>query len=159
MADSPLVLLVTLGDPDQLSGGYLYHRRLADRASAHGIQFGFVSAPTGPFPRSALAARGVVRDLLSRRPNAVIVDSIVAAYLAPTIRELATVPLLGSLHQPPGGIDHGPLRTALQARLDALVYRRTRLLLVASELLADQLAATGFARRRLCVVPPGRDVA
>jgi glycosyltransferase involved in cell wall biosynthesis len=69
------------------------------------------------------------------------------------------VPLIGSLHQPPGGIDNGPLQTRVQARLDLVVYRQAALLIVASELLADQLAAHGILPRRIRVVPPGRDVA
>jgi glycosyltransferase involved in cell wall biosynthesis len=159
MPDPLVVLLVTLGDPNQLSGGYLYHRRLADLAPAHGVRWGFVSVPEGPFPLPALAARRLADAVLGERPHAVLIDSIVAAYLAPAVRRLAAVPLLGSLHQPPGGIDHSPLRTRVQARLDLLVYRQAALLLVASEQLADQTAAAGVPRRRLRVVPPGRDVA
>lgn len=158
-AARPLAILVTLGDPHQLTGGYLYHRRLAALAPAQGWRLVFASVPAGPFPLPALAARQVARRVLGQRPRAVIVDSIAAAYLAPALRELGAVPLVGSLHQPPGGIDHGRLRSALQARLDLLVYRRAARLLVASELLAEQLVAWGLPRYRLRVVPPGRDVA
>jgi glycosyltransferase involved in cell wall biosynthesis len=158
MADPLVVLLVTLGDPDQLTGGYLYHRRLVDLAPAQGARLGFVSVPETPFPLPALAAGRVARAIQAERPAAVVVDSIAAAYLAPALRRLAGVPLLGSLHQTPGGIDHGPVRTWLQARLDLLVYRHCARLLVASELLADQLVAWGVPRRKLQVVPPGRDV-
>jgi glycosyltransferase involved in cell wall biosynthesis len=63
------------------------------------------------------------------------------------------------LHQPPGGIDHGPIRSAVQAHLDRLAYAKARLLLVASDSLADQLHAEGIPRERMRVVPPGRDVA
>jgi len=63
------------------------------------------------------------------------------------------------LHQPPGGIDHGAIRTAIQARMDRLAYRHARHLLVASDSLADDLQAEGVPRTRLRVVPPGRDVA
>jgi glycosyltransferase involved in cell wall biosynthesis len=58
------------------------------------------------------------------------------------------------LHQPPGGIDHGPGRRWLQSRLDRAVYQRCDLLIVAS----DSLAAT-VPGRDCVVVPPGRDVA
>ena len=67
--------------------------------------------------------------------------------------------MIGVLHQAPGGIDHGPLRTRLQAPLDRLAYRRARLLIAASDLLAEELAAGGVERGRIRVVPPGRDVA
>jgi glycosyltransferase involved in cell wall biosynthesis len=47
----------------------------------------------------------------------------------------------------------------VQAGLDRLAYRRTRLMIVASDALAEQLVAQGVNRKRLRVVPPGRDVA
>jgi glycosyltransferase involved in cell wall biosynthesis len=158
MADPLVVLLVTLGDPDQLTGGYLYHRRLVDLAPAQDARLGFVSVPEAPFPLPALAAGRVARAIHAERPDAVVIDSIAAAYVAPALRRLAGVPLLGSLHQTPGGIDYGPLRTTVQAQLDLLVYRHCALLIVASELLTDQLVAWGVPRRQLRVVPPGRDV-
>jgi glycosyltransferase involved in cell wall biosynthesis len=158
MADPLVVLLVTLGDPDQLTGGYLFQRRLADFAPDHDARLGFVSVPEAPFPLPMLAAGQVARAVATERPDAVVLDSIVAAYLAPALRRLARFPLLGAVHQPPGGMDHGPLRTALQARLDLLVYRHTALLLLDSEHLADQVAALGVPRRKLRVAPPGRDV-
>jgi glycosyltransferase involved in cell wall biosynthesis len=63
---------------------------------------------------------------------------------------------VGMLHQPPGGIDFGPLRTRLQVALDRLAYRHLRRILVASESLAEELGGLGL---RSSVVPPGRDVA
>ena len=87
-------------------------------------------------------------------------DSIAAAFLGPWFAaRLPRLPIVAMLHQPPGGIDHGPLRTAVQARLDRLAYRHARCLLVASESLADDLVAEGVPRTRLQIVPPGRDVA
>jgi glycosyltransferase involved in cell wall biosynthesis len=67
--------------------------------------------------------------------------------------------MVAMLHQPPGGIDHGPVRTQLLAILDRSTYRRAARLLVASRALADELQSAGFATNRLRVVPPGRDVA
>jgi glycosyltransferase involved in cell wall biosynthesis len=67
--------------------------------------------------------------------------------------------MIGVLHQTPGGIDHGAVRARLQAPLDRLAYRDARLLIVASDHLADQLAAAGIERDAIRVVPPGRDVA
>src|SRR5215213_9209372 len=152
MANPLKVLLATLGDPGQLTGGYLYHQRLADLAPAHDARMGFVSVPEGPFPLTALAARRLVHAILDEDPDALVVDSIVAAYLAPAVRRLA------SIHQPPGGMDHGPLRVRVQARFDLYVYRHIPVLMVASQYLADQFVLHGVARRRLHVVPPGRDV-
>jgi glycosyltransferase involved in cell wall biosynthesis len=149
-------VLITLGDPTQLTGGYLFHRRLAELAPAHAARLEFVSFAERSFPFGVADARRVIREVDSRKPDAAIVDSIVAWCLAFTAPD---VPLLGMLHQPPGGIDFGPVRTSLQARLDRLAYRHLRRLLVASESLAVELRTLGQSADRISVVPPGRDVA
>jgi len=149
-------VLVTLGDPTQLTGGYLFHRRLAELAPAHAATLEFVSFPERPFPWGVVDARQVIRQVEARRPDAVVMDSIVAwclAFAAPR------PPMLGMLHQPPGGIDFPRARTSVQRRLDRLAYRHLRRLLVASESLAGDLLAQGQAPTRISVVPPGRDVA
>jgi glycosyltransferase involved in cell wall biosynthesis len=69
------------------------------------------------------------------------------------------LPLIGMLHQPPGGIDYGPPRSTIQARLDMLAYRRLDRVLVASESLEYELKASDLPGDKLFVVPPGRDVA
>jgi glycosyltransferase involved in cell wall biosynthesis len=154
------IALLTLGDPGRLTGGYLYHRRMAGCAPRHAAWLEFVSFPERPFPLAALDAPAVLRRARALGAQALVLDSIVAAFLGPWLATRPPgAPLVAMLHQPPGGIDHGPLRTGVQARLDRLAYRRARRLLVASESLADELVAEGVPRRRLRVVPPGRDVA
>jgi glycosyltransferase involved in cell wall biosynthesis len=143
--------LITLGDPNQLTGGYLFHRRLAELAPGHGARLEFASFPERAFPFGVFDARQVVCGVERERPDVIVVDSIVAWCLA--ITRWAT-PSVGMLHQPPGGIDFGPLRTRMQAGLDRLAYRRLRRVLVASESLAEQLQDLDVR-----VVPPGRDVA
>jgi glycosyltransferase involved in cell wall biosynthesis len=149
--------LITLGDPHRLTGGYLYHRRMAAAAEEHGASLRFESCPEMPFPLGALAARSVLRRA-AQDADVVVVDSIAAALLAPWARRVDT-PLAAMLHQVPGGIDHGPLRTGVQARLDEHTYRHVRLLMVASETLADDLKARDFPPERIRVVAPGRDPA
>jgi glycosyltransferase involved in cell wall biosynthesis len=149
------VCLVTLGDPGRLTGGYRYHRRMAELAPACGATVRFVSVPDRPFPLPAVAGRSVLRRA---RADVLVLDSIAAAFLGPWLLRRPGTPLVGSLHQPPGGIDHGPLRRAVQAPLDRLAWRRARLLVVASQALGDELAAQGYAPERIRVVPPGRDL-
>jgi glycosyltransferase involved in cell wall biosynthesis len=152
------VSLVTLGSPDQLTGGYLYHRRMAEAASRHRARLTFTSFPDRPFPLPALAARSVLERALAAHPDILVVDSIAAAFLAPRLRSHGlTVPLAAVLHQPPGGIDHRAARARLQAGLDRVVYRRAARLVAASQALADELVAGGFPPARIRVVPPGRD--
>jgi glycosyltransferase involved in cell wall biosynthesis len=149
------VSLVTLGDPGRLTGGYRYHRRMAELAPACGASVRFVSFPDRPFPIPTLAGSAVLRQA---RADVLVLDSIAAAFLGPWVPRRPRTPLVGSLHQPPGGIDHGPLRRALQAPMDRLAYRRARLLLVASQALGGELAAQGYPPERIRVVPPGRDL-
>jgi glycosyltransferase involved in cell wall biosynthesis len=151
------VSLVTLGDPNTLTGGYLYHRRLAELAPRHGARLAFASFPAWPFPFPFLYGPRMPRVLAGQRPDVVVLDSIAAAFLAPWLAAVRA-PVVAMLHQPPGGIDHGPVRRHLQAIPDRAAYRRVGPLLVASQQLADQLGAQGFGDKVL-VVPPGRDVA
>ena len=154
------VSLITLGDPNTLTGGYLYHRRMVELAPRHDARLRFVSFPQRPFPLAALDAPGVLRRAQRAGADVLVLDSIAASFLGPwlTLRRPA-LPLVAMLHQPPGGIDYGPLRSAIQARLDHLAYRHARRLVVASDALAAELIAQGLRRDRLVVVPPGRDVA
>ena len=146
---------MTLGSPSQLTGGYLYHRRMADAAAAHDVDLGFVSFPDHRFPLPALWGRRVLSQ--ARASPVVLVDSIAAAYLAPVVGRLP--PFLAVVHQTFGGIDHGRGRTAVQAPLDRLLHTRAARVIAASEALAEELAAGGVDRRRLEVVAPGCDLA
>src|ERR687884_687167 len=110
--------------------------------------------------RAVLLTLGDPGRLTAQRPQVLVLDSIAAAFAGPWLALYPPpLPLVGMLHQPPGGIDHGPLRTSLQARLDRLAYRRASCLLVASDALAGEIVADGVPRERIRVVPPGRDVA
>ncbi|HEX4538738.1 MAG TPA: glycosyltransferase family 4 protein [Acidimicrobiales bacterium] len=143
-----------------MTGGYLYHRRLADVAPRYGGEIRFVSFSDGLVLAAARRAGEVMARARSRGADLIVVDSIVASLLAPW---LAThrlgLPMVAILHQPPGGIDHSPLATRVRAALDRSTYRSARRLLTASQALADELESSGVPRHRLRVVPPGRDVA
>jgi glycosyltransferase involved in cell wall biosynthesis len=155
-----MVSLITLGDPGTLTGGYLYHRRIAALAPRFGARVSFLSVPAAPFPLPLGAGPVLLRRLAAQRPDIVLIDSIAAGYVAPWLPlRRPRVPLAAILHQPPGGIDHRAVRTRLQAALDRAAYSGARRLLAASAALADELAAAGLPADRIRVVPPGRDVA
>src|SRR5438874_2461998 len=160
MTDILRVALITLGNPDTLTGGYLYHRRLAALAPRYDARIKFVSFPQRPFPLAIIDAPRVFRRASGVGADALVLDSIAAAFAGPWLAaNKYQLPLVGMLHQPPGGIDHDPVRTWVQAKLDRLAYRKADLLLVASESLLDEVATQGIPRARMRVVPPGRDVA
>jgi glycosyltransferase involved in cell wall biosynthesis len=153
------VALVTLGDPATMTGGYLYHRRVADRAGRHQAHVDFLSLPVRPFPLPMLAGPALLRAVARRRPDVLLLDSIAAAFLQPWSARRGLPPLVAIAHQPPGGIDHGPARRWVQAMLDGRVYRRAARLLLASADLAAAMRRAGVPDELLRVVPPGRDAA
>ena len=153
-------VLITLGDPGRLTGGYLFHRRLAELAPAHGTRLEFVSFPDRPFPLAIVDAPRVLAAAARHAPDVLVIDSIAAAFLGPAlIVRPPAMPLVGMLHQPPGGIDHDRLRSRVQAALDRLAYRQAARLLLASDSLAEEFRRLGEPAQRIRVVPPGRDVA
>ena len=154
------VSLLTLGSPEQLTGGYLYHRRMADLAPAYDSELRFVSFAPQPFLLSVFSADPVMRKTWETNPDVVLIDSIVAAFLAlwlPTHH--LPVPLAAILHQQPGGIDHEGLRRGIQVPLDVATYRHASLLVLASQALMGTLPRGLCRDREIVVVPPGRDVA
>jgi glycosyltransferase involved in cell wall biosynthesis len=153
------VSLVTLGDPQTMTGGYLYHRRIAELAPACGARLEFVSFPAWRFPLPVLAGPAVLQAVARRRPDVVLLDSIAAAFVGLWRAHRLAAPLVGMLHQPPGGIDHGATRTRLQAVLDRRAHRQAARLFVASAALADEMIAGGVSDEMLRVIPPGADVA
>ena len=143
-----LVSLLTLGSPEQLSGGYLYHRRLAERAGDHGAEVEFVSVR--PWPDPHLLAHGDV----------VLVDSIAAGSSprGPAGRQPSS-PLAAILHQPPGGIDHSAARRRTQAVLDRNLYRHRAAGRGQRGAPRGSSRLTGCPADHIRVVAPGGDVA
>ncbi|MDA8216248.1 MAG: hypothetical protein M0Z94_01375, partial [Dehalococcoidales bacterium] len=74
--------LITLGDPATMTGGYLYHQRMAAAAPRHGAMLTFVSIPEQPFPLALAAGGSALARAMATKPAAILIDSIAAAYLA-----------------------------------------------------------------------------
>ena len=124
------VSLVTLGDPSTLTGGYLYHQRVASFAPRHGARVQFVSVPPWPFPLGVLAGPAVLREVKRQRPDVLLMDSIAAAFLVPWLSFLRPrVPVVGIAHQPPGGttrsLAHGTPEAASWSARRALAASTT----------------------------------
>jgi len=154
------VTFVTEGDPSRVSGGSLYHRRLAELAPTQGAVVRYVSVPSRPFPLGVLTGRRVLRDAAADA-DVVVVDSLASNTLGPWIaaarRRLP--PLVSSVHQVVGGMEDGRWwARRLRDRSDRMTYGASRGLVVPSEMLAGQLVADGIPRAVMTVVPPGRDV-
>jgi hypothetical protein len=100
------VALLTVGDPGRVTGGYLFHQRLAERAAHHDADMAFVSIPDAPLPWAMLAGPAWLRATATREADVLVLDSIAAAAAAPWLPRVAR-PVVGMLHQPLGGMD-GP---------------------------------------------------
>jgi glycosyltransferase involved in cell wall biosynthesis len=140
-----------------VTGGYLFHRRLAQRAPRHGAEVTFVSIPDLPLAWAVLTGPAFLRAPATRAADVLVLDSIAASAAAPWLSRISA-PIVGMLHQPLGGMDTHSLARSLRIPFDRRAYRACSVLMVASEWLARQLAAAGLPRDRLRVVPPGKDL-
>jgi glycosyltransferase involved in cell wall biosynthesis len=148
--------LVTLGDPNQQTGGYRYHRMMARAAHAHGADVRSFSIPTLAWPLGIVPARRTVRAA-SDRSDGILLDSIATALAAPWMGR-GPVPCVAVVHQRPGGVDHGPIRSSTQAALDRLAYRHATGVVAAAESLVEDISRSEVPAERIRVVPPGCDV-
>ncbi|MFL5754867.1 MAG: glycosyltransferase family 4 protein [Chloroflexota bacterium] len=151
------VTLLTVGDPQRVTGGYLFHRRLAERAPLNGAEMTFVSIPDLPLPWAIAAGPAWLRARAMRTADVVVLDSLAATAAAPWIRGIAA-PVVGMLHQPLGGMDANRFTRSFRAPFDRRAYRSCHVLMVASEWLAGQVAAAGVPAAKLHVVVPGKDL-
>ncbi len=150
------VTLLTVGDPRRVTGGYLFHWRLAARAPDHDAELRFVSIPDLPLPWATAAPTWLLAGA-TRRADVLVLDSIAATAAAPWLG-LVRPPVVGMLHQPPGGIDAPPIQRRFRTPFDQHAYRACKVLMVASDWLAAELVAAGLPGNRLRVVPPGKDL-
>ena len=150
---SPMLrlVLVTIGDPTQLTGGHLYQRRLAQHASEAGATIDVRPIPSRPLTAQRLAAGAILRDAASHA-DMLIVDSIAAASVAGRMEHLG-VPTLGLVHQRPGGAAPTRRRYALDLR----AYREMTAVVATGPALANELRALGVENVEVLI--PGTDPA
>jgi glycosyltransferase involved in cell wall biosynthesis len=151
------VTLLTVGDPHRVTGGYLFHRRLADRAPSHGADLRFVSIPDLPLPWAMATGPAWLLAPETRSADVLVLDSIAAGAAAPWLGRVRA-PIVGMLHQPPGGIDAPRVQRKFLIPFDRWAYRTCEILIVASDWLAAELEAAGLPGDRIRVVVPGKDL-
>jgi glycosyltransferase involved in cell wall biosynthesis len=140
-----------------VTGGYLFHRRLAERAARHDAEISFVSIPDLPLAWAIATGPAWLRSAEMRAADVLVLDSIAAGAAAPWLAGVR-VPVVGMLHQPPGGMEGHHVGRSILAPFDRWAYRSCRVLMVASAWLAQQLAAGGISPDRLRIVVPGKDL-
>ena len=148
--------LVTMGDPNRQTGGYRYHRKMAEAACTYSAKIRFRSIPDLPWPIAVGPAARTLRAA-AVGSDAIVLDSLAAAFAAPWIRR-SPVPVIAVLHQAPGGVGHGRFRTVAQGALDRSAYRHASGFIAAGQSLVDALRRSGVSEDRIRFVPPGCDV-
>jgi glycosyltransferase involved in cell wall biosynthesis len=148
--------LVTLGDPNQQTGGHRYHRKMARAAPGYGAEIRFCSILDRSWPLPIATAARTFRAA-SERSDAIVLDSLAAAFVAPWIAR-SPVPVIAVLHQEPGGVGHGWIRSLSQGALDRLAYRHASGFIAAGQSLVEALRGLGVPNDRMRLVPPGCDV-
>jgi glycosyltransferase involved in cell wall biosynthesis len=145
-----------MGDPNRQTGGYRYHRKMARAASTFGAEIRFRSIPDIPWPLPIGPAARTLRAA-AFRSDAIVLDSLAAAFAAPWVVR-SPVPVIGVLHQAPGGVGHGRFRSIVQGALDRSAYRHASGFIAAGQNLVDVLRRSGVPDERIRFVPPGCDV-
>jgi glycosyltransferase involved in cell wall biosynthesis len=137
------VVLLTAGDPNALTGGSLYHRRVAERADRFGVRIDVRTITSSSDVRGAVAGADVV-----------VVDSLVAG----RVPAVFGVPVVASVHQRPGGLLGPRPARAVRAARDLRLYRHADAV-VPSAFLRSMLVDAGVPGDRVRVVEPGSDLA
>ena len=127
-------MLITAGDPARRTGGNVYNRHMLAGLRRAGIRVTTIVLRDGRD-----AAR--LREL---RASLALVDTIAASLAAP---HLARLRARGS----------EVVTIALMRQGAMALARRSDRVIAVSRALADELVAAGIARRRIVVIPPGRD--
>ena len=139
--------LVTVGDPTRLTGGHLYQRRLAQYAPDADATIDVTPIPSRPLTAPRQAAGAGLPDAASHA-DILVVDSLAAASVAGLMGDIG-IPVLGLVHQRPGGA----ARTERSFALDLRAYREMTAVVATGPALADELRSLGV--ENVEVVDPG----
>jgi glycosyltransferase involved in cell wall biosynthesis len=151
---------VVPGRLDQITGGYLYDRRMVEGLRAQGRHIKVHELP-GRFPDADSVALDAAGSLLAGLPDGALlcIDGLALAGFAPVLAaHAARLAVVGMVHHPLA-LETG-LEAAERARYAALEARLLPLccgLICPSATSAAAVCAYGVAEARLAIVPPGLD--
>lgn len=150
------------GDPDSLTGGTLYDKRMVEGLRGAGWRVDLRSLP-GAYPTPDGAARETARSILARIPDgaAVVFDGLAYGALPELARaEAGRLRLIALVHHPLA-LETGlaPDRRAVLVAQERAALAVAARVVVTSPSTARSLADYGVAESRIGVVPPGTDPA
>jgi glycosyltransferase involved in cell wall biosynthesis len=158
------VALVTAGDPERLTGGYLYNRRIQHALCQAGlpvVQVALPEADGGTQQQAATdRAHADLRTALARsRPALVIVDSIAIAAATPLVTWMQRwlgARVVALMHALPSELAR-PMERAMLREWEARLLPAVDRVVAVSPHLRDRLIAAGAVPERVVVIMPGRD--
>lgn len=148
------------GRIDQLTGGYIFDRRIVEGLRAHGRAVAVV-ALTGQYPDADAQARRSVAAALAALPDdaVAVIDGLALLGAADCLTAAAQrLRLVAFVHHPLAS--ETGLDAAVSARfagLEAALLRQLRGIICPSEETAAALRAYGVPPARIAIVPPGTD--
>jgi len=151
---------VVPGRIDQITGGYLYDRRVVEGLRAQGRSVAVHELP-GRFPDADETARDAAAALLAGRPDGTIlcIDGLaLPAFDAALAAHAARLAILALVHHPLAletGLSAAEARR--HAALEARLLRLCRGVICPSPASAASVHDYGVAATRIAIVPPGLD--
>jgi glycosyltransferase involved in cell wall biosynthesis len=156
----PTLDFVVPGDADQLTGGYIYDRRIIEGLRRRAWQVYLRSVPEG-FPFPSRSARQAAAELLAAltQGRLVVIDGLALGSIPEVVRLHSNqLRLVGLVHHPLAletGLDNEQARQLRDSERDALTS--VRRVIVTSRATADALADYDVGTERLGVVEPGTE--
>lgn len=144
-------LVLTSGDPERLTGGYLYLRQMKKHLGRLGDETVTVSLPSFPRPYLLTSTLYAVLAILKTRPDIVIVDAgvagpavapmlIIRRFLPPVVSLLLQAPTTSPRHR---------------VLFERFLLRNASEVIVPARWMSDALAKLG---NKASVIPPGCDL-
>jgi glycosyltransferase involved in cell wall biosynthesis len=147
------IAFITVGDPQRLTGGYLYHREVFARLRVQGYRIDEIVASAADLKTQLAAAESFGRSFEPTRYDLIVVDALARGVVTPWLDAWCTQRhVVAMVHELPS-VANGS--AAEQAREEALL-RADRLIAVSDDGAAI-LAQRGVARDRIHIVMPGCD--
>lgn len=152
--------MIVPGALDQLTGGYLFDRRVVDGLRAAGRDVQVVELP-GTHPDADEAARTAAAQALHALPDGriAVIDGLALPAFADCLQAGADrLRLLGFVHHPLS-LETGitPVMADRMAAIERTLWPMLRGMLCPSAHTARCIAAAGIASKRVAITPPGND--
>ncbi len=157
MRPQPLAFVVP-GPLDQITGGYLYDRRIVEGLRATGRRVGVAELP-GRFPEADATARQAAAAVMHGLPDgtALVIDGLALPAFADYLpRDIGRLRIVGLVHHPLAletGLDEAEAKRL--AEIETWCLAPLRGVICPSQGTARAVAGYGVPANRIAVVPPG----